>query len=483
MPGENPVNDKPQMIYVNGIDTATGEYAFSPRSLEDVATAVRLDRLISNVSDLSGGHARIFSMPFINSDELSSAGWAIVFHEKATDDIKRALEPLMAARKTQAKSLFKVLDYKQGEQTRDWYSRHGISSGGMDVEIVPYYLLLVGPPDLIPFEFQYQLGIEYAVGRLAFDELEHYERYSRSVVGYEKATALPNAREIVYWGTKHPGDGATALSASFLIDPLANGLPGSNGFLPLTADVGIRYSQKLLRGTDATKAELLETVRGAKPPALLFTASHGMASSAGRPDQTTAQGALLCQDWSGFGSIRQSDYLAASDVTDDANVNGVIAFIFACFSAGTPDVDQFAMSLAQAPSLAKLAPRPFVAALPKRLLSHPNGSALAVIGHVDRAWGFSIQPPRAAGPQIATFRNSLGGMMGGARVGDVITRQFGSRYAELSTILLSSLAPTLPGAQRASDRDIVTWWLERNDAQNYVVLGDPAVRIRADDLA
>jgi hypothetical protein len=34
-----------------------------------------------------------------------------------------------------------------------------------------------------------------------------------------------------------------------------------------------------------------------------------------------------------------------------------------------------------------------------------------------------------------------------------------------------------------SDRDLVAFWLERNDAQNYVVLGDPAVRIRTDAFA
>jgi hypothetical protein len=35
---------------------------------------------------------------------------------------------------------------------------------------------------------------------------------------------------------------------------------------------------------------------------------------------------------------------------------------------------------------------------------------------------------------------------------------------------------------RPSDRDLVTWWLQRNDAQNYVLLGDPAARIRNDLL-
>jgi len=29
-----------------------------------------------------------------------------------------------------------------------------------------------------------------------------------------------------------------------------------------------------------------------------------------------------------------------------------------------------------------------------------------------------------------------------------------------------------------NDRDLVTAWIERNDAQNYVLLGDPAVGIR-----
>ena len=35
---------------------------------------------------------------------------------------------------------------------------------------------------------------------------------------------------------------------------------------------------------------------------------------------------------------------------------------------------------------------------------------------------------------------------------------------------------------KLSDVDLVLCWLERNDAQNYVILGDPAVRIRAEIL-
>ena len=70
------------------------------------------------------------------------------------------------ARSKAAGSLFKTLDYKTGEQIRDWYRRHEITPGSVDPEVIPYYLLIVGPPDEIPFEFQYLLGVDYAVGRL-----------------------------------------------------------------------------------------------------------------------------------------------------------------------------------------------------------------------------------------------------------------------------------------------------------------------------
>jgi hypothetical protein len=207
-----------------------------------------------------------------------------------------------------------------------------------------------------------------------------------------------------------------------------------------------------------------------------------MAVPSGRPNQIANQGALLCQDWAGFGSVRAEHFLAASDVADDANVNGLVALLFACFGNGTPDADQFPMDLSQAGKTLPLAPQPFIAALPRRLLAHPNGSALAVIGHIDRAWGFSIQAPKTPEAQIGTFRNSLGFILSGAPVGHAMCGQFGTRFAALSTALASSTSPTAPTSMHLSDRDLVTFWLERNDAQNYVMLGDPAVRIRKEAM-
>ncbi len=96
--------------------------------------------------------------PGVHYDKLNQAGWGVIFHENAPDEVKTALKPLIDMRSKAAGPLFKTLNYKTGEQVRDWYRRHEIKPGSADPEVIPYYLLVVGPPDGIPFEFQYLLG-------------------------------------------------------------------------------------------------------------------------------------------------------------------------------------------------------------------------------------------------------------------------------------------------------------------------------------
>ena len=480
-PGDSSASD---LIYFNGIDPETGTYAVAPISVDELARDVRVKPGVDTVAELHGDSSR-FVVPFGRDlTDLGQAGWAVVFPESTSQEVRDALAPLLDHRHSQSGDLFKVFDYKSGEQLRDWYRRHEIGPGTFAAEVVPYYLLLVGPPTALPFDFQYLLGIEYSVGRLAFDSAAEYGQYARSVVAYETAPSVNNRKEIVYWGTRHLNDPATNLSASLLIEPLANGMPGTKGDLKDPIHTKVGYSRKLYSGDDARRDALFATLRSDRPPAALFTASHGMSLKSGHPDQVTDNGALLCQDWPGFGSVQRDHYLTGADIPDDANVSGLVAFVFACFGGGTPDVDQFLRSLAQAGKAPPLAPHPFVAALPRRLLAHPRGSALAVVGHVDRAWGFSIQPPKMAGsPQIGPFRNGLAYVLDGSPVGHVVAQQFGQKFAAVSAMLLGSLSPTAPDFMRLSDRDLVTYWLERNDAQNYVLLGDPAVRIRKDLLA
>ena len=82
-------------------------------------------------------------------------------------------------------------------------------------------------------------------------------------------------------------------------------------------------------------------------------------------------------------------------------------------------------------------------------------------------------------PQIETFRSSLASILTGTPVGHAMSERFGARYGELSTLLLNATSPPPP----RRDEELVCAWIERNDEQNSVLLGDPAVRIRHELLA
>jgi hypothetical protein len=102
------------------------------------------------------------------------------------------------------------------------------------------------------------------------------------------------------------------------------------------------------------------------------------------------------------------------------------------------------------------------------------GGALACIGHVERAWGYSIITPGAAG-QLMPFQNAIERIMGGQPLGRALT-DFNERYAVLSTELATMLED-MGNLMSVPANELAAAWVARNDAEGYVLLGDPAVRL------
>jgi len=409
---------------------------------------------------------------------LADVGWGVLFAYEDKDriqDLKRALAPLLERRKAQAGSRYYELDasraYRAGESKTQFLKRFNLGPGTVDPAKLPYYLLIVGDPRQISFRFQYLLDVQFAVGRIHFDAesdqeaLDKYARYAKSVVEAEekaeqKTLELP--KKVVLFGPQNEGDKATELSVRELIVPLAEELrhegPAGWTIVDTVED-------------DASKAALRALVGGSAAPAFLFTASHGLGLKPDAERLFTHQGALVCSSWAGPGSkVNDGDIFAAGDVDPDGSLLGRIAFHFACFGAGTPKLDDFSTAVGGT----AIAPYDFVARLPQAMLSHPGGGALAVVGHVDRAWDWSFHWG-TAGAQRAVFRKAIGDLLAGLPVG-VALDEFSLRYSEISTLLTEEIADVKAGKTR-DDALLAGYWTANSDARNYVLLGDPAVRL------
>lgn len=158
----------------------------------------------------------------IDSNDLSRAGWGVVFAPDEPSEVRAALRPLLDRRMEQAGDLYLELELPDGESAATFSRRHGVGPGVVDPAKLPYYLLLVGSPERISFDFQSQLSVQHAVGRLHLDGPSAYSNYARSVLRAEASEA--RARNAVFAAVQNPDDPATQATARRWVKPLVDSL-------------------------------------------------------------------------------------------------------------------------------------------------------------------------------------------------------------------------------------------------------------------
>ena len=188
----------------NGINGATGDYGLPPMTGDELAAFIRGEGKPENLNELRFRHdqdiiAQLGVKEGVDPKKLAEAGWGIIFAHDADPAIKEALSDLIALRTEQAGAHFRLYEggqgYRRNKDTKSSFlARHGAGPGPADPDKVPYYLLIVGSPEAIPYKFQYELDVQYAVGRLHFDTLQEYANYAASVRAAEKQGLKENRR-------------------------------------------------------------------------------------------------------------------------------------------------------------------------------------------------------------------------------------------------------------------------------------------------
>jgi hypothetical protein len=397
------------------------------------------------------------------------AGWTFLVNENDPQrhDVIDILRPLAEHRGLAAPQEPLLFHNEPPEEWWDWMLENYSSLEG---ERPPHYVLLAGGPEQIPFRFQSLLQSPAAVGRVSFDALEDLKTYVDKVIRLEKAPDPTVTRDAVFFAPDAGLSDATYFSCHYMVKPLAEEVQWQ-----------LKFGIRLLLGQEATKQQLLNALRGARP-ALVYTASHGLgAPSEPWEVQRRIQGAICCQRQEN--QAKEDRLFTAEDVPrDEPFLEGTVFFQFACFGYGTPAESDFMHWLGK-PGLN--APRDFIAALPKALLAHPRGP-VGFVGHLDTAWLHGFADPQNRHildrwhPRIEPFVHAVRTLL---RVGPtgLAMANMNKKY-DIGNALLTGTFDRLRKGKLKLTPDFYTrltsTFITRSDAQNYMIFGDPAARLR-----
>lgn len=416
-------------------------------------------------------------VPESDKSDPKAVGWTFLINSRDPhrNDIINAVRPLAEDRGM--KNVDDPILFN-GEPMDAWYNWLGKNYDREPGTEPPHYILIIGGPDQVPFDFQSFLGIAASVGRIHFDSIDDLKNYVNKIIRLEKDNAPIVNPESVFFATDGGWPDPTYYSRLYMAQPLAKYVNDKFGF----------KTQNII-GDEATKKRLLESLNGSKA-AVIYTASHGMAApDEGLELQKRINGAICCQKTED--EEPEDNWLfSADDIPIDYRksfLEGSVFFQFACFGYGTPKESVYNRWLGRTPRLN--AQEDFIAALPKKLLAHPKGP-IGFIGHVDLAWLHGFDDPKnpdlpeIQGNQwdirIKPFLKALEVLLHKRRPIGRAMVEMSKRLAQMSDLFAtrSTLMENNEIPKTSQFRDRLTLdFINRNDAKNYMIFGDPAARL------
>jgi hypothetical protein len=401
-------------------------------------------------------------------NEPSRCGWEVIVHPQDWEWMRNELgEDLraLAALRTGRSAFLPLLFDCRGCDPEDWWAwihRRLEGSAGPGQE-PPFYILILGSPQRIPFGFQTALHAGAAVGRIHYDTPEEYRSYFRKLLGRKS-----DIRGLDIFAPCH--DEATEIAAARFALPLAD-WAGRKGLACRTI-IDTRGARK--RATRAGFEALGQT-----PERILFATGHGLFEP--RAGRAELNGALCCprEDEAILDPARD---LISTDLIGSAPCfPGSIIVMQSCYGFGMPSESAMDRRRGLLPG-GKREDR--VSALPRKWLANPRGP-IAFIGHLDIALvpkGEAV--PRDGFDPLVPFTWLIEAIcLRGHTVGHAMSglRRTIANLSNLSLMLLDrhergkrGLRGRLASWVPARRRMVAEKLLRKNDAGNVLLFGDPA---------
>jgi hypothetical protein len=412
------------------------------------------------------------------ANELPAQRWGVIAPEGPEGDaLLGRIERLIAHRQAQQGApvmIFRVPPRMHAADAARW-RKQVFEAPGQRRRDLPRYQLILGDLDQVSAELQVIQGSDGYVGRLAFDDPEHYEAYVDKLLRWETSPA-PISRARAVFHTVKDRTAATTTGHQSLMAPgfaLARRYHGEGDF-PASALLELDH------GYTPKPGPLLEEA-SKDEPGVLLTMSHG----AGAPRRGWRSVEAQRREQGGMSFGPASGLLTGEALAGQRFMPGGVWLMLACFGAGTPRESKYLPWLEQLAAtgsfsgspaaVAESLPadgRPFTAAVPKAVLASPHGP-LAFIGHVDLAWTYSFRERDTGTPvdRPDRFIDVLHGLLRHDRVG-VAFRELVVHYGRTNTELTALVESGVDDADRRGHL-----WMLRNDLAGYVLLGDPAARL------
>jgi hypothetical protein len=458
------MNLSEQMLHINGVSASTGKPLVDSISYESLANhliqIVDPKELEKENEPYVQLKARLRFGQF-EYDNPQNVGWTLLTHKDEKEDMEDYLSVLLDHRDAK-----ETLTYN-GENLSNWMLIN--KALVTNPQLCPYYILIAGSPEKIPFNLQFLLDIPQAVGRIHFDNPNDYRQYAANIVEQEKYGRNLPEKKAVFFAPDH--DPATNEIHTKLVKPLVEGLPGA-------MKEKIPFDDYL--AVEATKDSIVKALQ--TRPALLFTARNGVGVPKTSKDQKSLQGAIRCQDGDfPLSKNRRVGFLTGYDVPEGFSLPQGIMFAYACYGAGTRKKSDFNPYIPDDKKSEEFllceGKEDFIGFLPKALLSDPAGGALAVVSHVDPAWGVSFKDPVTEVSRPRIFGYAVRELLEGKPVGYAMTN-FNMRYSNYNSLIVNMLEPEVRKKTKLDPFRLSGLWVCRNDAQNYCIIGDPAVSLR-----